>query len=448
MQGCGLFCLTGVRSKESGDTCYIIFKKNRLQKENDTCCRINDYGGDIVIRKINICNFKSLLDVELEPGNVNVLIGSNGSGKSAFLEAVGVLSTAMNEGVNSDALLKKGVRLGTPALYKSSFDNLKRLPLTIKVGLSWSEDGGDLWDYHANLDNPINDPKPSWTYHSESLSRNGENILSGGRRKREYKNIEVDKDTSLLFYAKGDKQLNNIKNFLQQFSQYRIYTPNTTTLRGIQPDIYQTDPVGLCGGRLPEAIEEMMDLTNAMFGTLDIYELYELLGWVEDIQIGSPTRDILPKGVPAPLKTIRFTDRYMKKTKEGLRNKLTAYDASEGSLFVLFILVLAMHSQMSNVFGIDNFDQALNPRLAKYTTKIFCEQIIHNNRTAFLTTHNPLVLDGLNLHDERVRLFAFDRNRFGHTVVKRITINEGFDLKKDSLSRLWVTGRLGGVPKI
>ena len=41
-------------------------------------------GGNINIEKISIKNFKSLYDVSFEPGNVNVFIGANGSGKSTF----------------------------------------------------------------------------------------------------------------------------------------------------------------------------------------------------------------------------------------------------------------------------------------------------------------------------------------------------------------------------
>ncbi|MFN3763867.1 MAG: AAA family ATPase, partial [Anaerolineae bacterium] len=48
-----------------------------------------------MIRKIRIQGFKSILDAELEIGQVNVFIGANGSGKSNLLEAVGVLSAAV-----------------------------------------------------------------------------------------------------------------------------------------------------------------------------------------------------------------------------------------------------------------------------------------------------------------------------------------------------------------
>jgi len=65
-----------------------------------------------------------------------------------------------------------------------------------------------------------------------------------------------------------------------------------------------------------------------------------------------------------------------------------------------------------------------------------------------LTTHNPLVLDGIDIRDERVRLFAIDRDLNGYTTINRVTITEEL-LEKGkqglALSDLWVMGLLGGV---
>ena len=53
---------------------------------------------------------------------------------------------------------------------------------------------------------------------------------------------------------------------------YAIYQPNTPTLRGTSPDKYQTTPLGLCGGRLAEAIEELLHEDEA--GDIKFGELY------------------------------------------------------------------------------------------------------------------------------------------------------------------------------
>lgn len=63
------------------------------------------------LRKISFGNFKCLYNIAFEPGKVNVFIGTNGSGKSTILEAIGLLSAAMTDRVDSASLQRKGGRL-------------------------------------------------------------------------------------------------------------------------------------------------------------------------------------------------------------------------------------------------------------------------------------------------------------------------------------------------
>jgi hypothetical protein len=66
------------------------------------------------------------------------------------------------------------------------------------------------------------------------------------------------------------------------------------------------------------------------------------------------------------------------------------------------------------------------------------------------TAHNPAVLDGLDLTDDEVRLFAVERNSEGHTCVRRVALtDELLKLNKEyPLSRLWMMGHLGAVPNV
>jgi len=61
-----------------------------------------------------------------------------------------------------------------------------------------------------------------------------------------------------------------------------------------------------------------------------------------------------------------------------------------------------------------------------------------------------LALDGLPLQDDRVRLFTVARNSEGRTQVQRVRIDERLKAMAAqgwTLSRLWVTGYLGGVSR-
>jgi hypothetical protein len=71
-------------------------------------------------------------------------------------------------------------------------------------------------------------------------------------------------------------------------------------------------------------------------------------------------------------------------------------------------------------------------------------------RQMLLTTHNPLVLDGLDLRNDQIRLFGVERDDIGATRIYRIELSEKLLAEAEqglSLSRLWVMGRLGAVPK-
>ena len=389
------------------------------------------------IKEIKIKNFKSLYDVSFCPGNINVFIGANGSGKSSVLEAIGVLSAAMTDRVNNNSLQRKGVRLSTSSLYKSQFRSIERSMPTVDFAMNW-ERNHDKYDYSVHLTTPSDND--TWKYHSESVSKNGEIVF--GRSNR----TSVQLNNKVGYYALSEKltgeEYTDMGNYI---SGYGIYQPDTLTLRGNVADPTQVTPIGLNGGRLSDAMEDLFSVVDdeIMFGTLSMDDVLELIEWASDIHITKPKKSNLNPGVPSTRQVIEFQDRFLKN-----KSVFTGYDASEGALYVLFMLTLAMHPDVPGMFAIDSFDHALNPRLAKRITEIFSQLIIESGKTVFMTTHNPLVLDGLNLADERIRLFAINKNKYGYAELNRIQISQELLETGQSLSRLWINGLLGGVPEL
>jgi len=88
--------------------------------------------------------------------------------------------------------------------------------------------------------------------------------------------------------------------------------------------------------------------------------------------------------------------------------------------------VLTLSPNSPDCLLIDNLDQTLNPRLSLNLTRLLCQWITQGNdkRQLFVTVHNPAVLDGLALQDDRIRLFTVDRNNRGHTEINRVVITE------------------------
>ena len=393
-----------------------------------------------MITKLTVESFKTLEKVEIELGLVNVFVGANGSGKSNLLEALGVLSAAADGKVDDQVLLNRGVRPGVPELYKSAFQ--EKLPQHIYFAAH-----NEKSSFEVSLLNPLDATRP-WRFKTELLMRGSEKVTSRSPRLKGNPNTERGLAAlEALKLRKGDPA----RRLLEQLQEFVIYAPTTPVLRGTSPETRTRQPVGLHGGRLPEAVHELLKsrTKNPHFKRV-CSEALSLIDWAR--QYGSAAAVDMPLSAAAGAspRVIRFVDRYMR---EG-RNVLSGYDASEGALYVLFLAVLAAHQDSSHLFAVDNADHGLNPRLAKALFKMLCGWILDGPeaRQILVTTHNPQVLDGLPLRDDRVRLFTVARTDAGRTSIRRVEMTDKLveiAEKKDwPLSRLWVMGHLGGVPNV
>jgi predicted ATPase len=392
-----------------------------------------------MIAKLTVESFKTLENVEVELGLVNVFIGANGSGKSNLLEAVGVLSAAADGKVDDQVLLQRGVRPGVPQLYKSAFH--EKLPQHIYFAAQ-----NEKSSFEASLLNPLEATRP-WRFKHELLMQGGEKIASRSPSLKDNPNTERGLAAHEADKLEAGSPARKLMNQLQEFV---IYSPTTPVLRGTDPESVPRHPVGLHGGRLPDAIHELLKsrTKNAHAKKVSLQAL-SLIDWARRYGSASAVEMPLSPAAGASPKVISFVDRYMR---EG-RNVLSGYDASEGALYVLFLAVLAAHQDSPHFFAVDNADHGLNPRLAKSLFKHICEWILDAPvvRQILITTHNPQVLDGLPLQDNRVRLFTVARTDAGRSVIRRIVVEEKLLVMAKqgwTLSRLWVMGHLGGVPNV
>lgn len=70
------------------------------------------------------------------------------------------------------------------------------------------------------------------------------------------------------------------------------------------------------------------------------------------------------------------------------------------------------------------------------------------DKQVILTTHNPAVLDGLNLHEKDQKLLVVERNKAGHTRVRQVDPPKPSGNEPvASLSEAFMRGAIGGLPK-
>lgn len=433
-----------------------------------------------MLNKILIERFKSIRRADLDLGQVNIFIGGNGAGKSNLLEAIGVVSAALARGVSDGDLARKGVRLTPPELMKSAFKG-SELPKTLKIAVTLSEEV--VYGIHltARPDDPL------LAFFSESCTYGSEKMFGRSNRGSTVLGVptmsKLDRHRSMWDQVRVAFELPDaVRAALESLSRYVIYTPQTDFLRGVQTGSLESPPVGLRGEGLPSAVHGLLrqywrlrrkerrarargadgkDHVKTVSSEARLMrralDLTFLPGWAREFEVGRLDDHLTSRGIRNRSDDmVYFVDKFM----HGKRSKLSAYDSSEGTLFLLFAAVVLAHAEAPRTFGFDNVDSALNPR----TTRRLVDAIMHATKMAshdnldfgpeqvFLTSHHPSTLDSFDLFEESQRVFVVERDDTGHTTISRLRPRDGmtredWDLATNGrrLSQLWMDGEIKGA---
>lgn len=361
---------------------------------------------DNMIETITVKNFKSITDMTLSLGNVNVFIGANGSGKSNILEAIAMVAAERSAQIEVNSMIQKGIRIAKPDLMISSFYG-QPSNSTINVNISGTE--GERIKYAVTNLAP-EDIYSTWNAPWSTGARRG-NIKEA-----------VEKTDKLREYL----------------SKYLIYSLSINALRGLTSDSLQY-PLGLNGEGLDVLLnnipkEEIMQIKEAA---------KDYISWIEDIFFDSEEiYKMQGYKLGRSKSNLYFRDKFMQKK----NNLFSAENANEGALELLFYLTLFISRKTPDFFAIDNIENGLNPRLCRFLMKKICELAVKNGKQVLITTHNPAILDGLNLNDGSQRLYVVTRNDEGKTQAKRIQTKEQTSEQRMMLSEMWMKGLIGGVP--
>ncbi len=394
-----------------------------------------------MIEKIHIQNFKSIYDLEIEVGRINVFIGENGSGKSNLLEALVFVSASESNMLSNEFLFPRGMRVPEPELMRSAFDEGER-DKNIEINLNFKETFKKFIFKHDNQEyttwievekekiyNLETDESKLYEHIKLMLIKNIEEDLekplNSSQKKEVLKTFQKETKDKLNLLIKTLK--NNI-----DFFNFIIYSPENTALRIFQKE-GQIQPLGINGEGLLKLLTVINEYEDQSY-IETIIESLQLFNWFEDINI--------PKDTPQEDK-VMIKDKYLYK-------EFTQRSANEGFLFILFYITLIVAKETPKAFAIDNIDASLNPKLCTKLMTILTELSKKYDKQIFLTTHNPAILDGINLNDEEQKLFVVSRNKKGYTRTKNITVEnkpKSSDDEPLKLSEAFLRGYLGGLPK-
>ncbi len=379
-----------------------------------------------MIKSVHIKNFKSVVDLKLDLGRFNVFIGENGCGKSNILEALAFGAAASADKLDFEFLGSRGIRVTNPEFMFSAF----------------AEKGNRK--NKNRIEVAVQDDLMSYTYNYHIANTN-----NADKKWRTLDDIEVFIDlTKKIITLKSGEQvlhtktytdksgLEEISNFIrqrnncQELSSFIIYSPEQSSLRKFE-DTTQIYPLGIKGEGIFQYLKELSKHKKNSKLLKSIKDNLILLDWFENFE--------LPANLLSNEFSLNIRDRYLNKDLQYFDQRST----NEGFLYLLFYSTLFISPATPTFFAVDNIDTSFNPKLCKELTKNLATLAKKHKKQAIVTTHNPAILDGLNLKDDEQRLFVIRRNDDGHTIAERIKYNPERTMK---LSEIWTNGYIGGLP--
>ncbi len=372
-----------------------------------------------LVRELSIENYKSIRKLTLELGQVNVLIGANGSGKSNILEAVAFGSAGARNKLDNEYLVPRGIRVTEPRFMRSAFPDAEG-PVVISFQPEAGEEIRVAIDPERGtliLPEPLLEVSNEFAKTVEMVER-----LSAEVRER----LKTQFEQFLATFDNAQFGAIHPPDFL-------IYAPENSALRVFQAEP-QVLPLGVKGDGLFAHLKALSAPEHSD-RLIAIGDRLALLDWFERLEI--------PKDLAPGERSLLIRDRYLA---EGAL--FDQRSANEGFLFLLFYLTLFISDVTPSFFAIDNVDASLNPKLVTTLIEQLVELAKKHDKQVIFTTHSPAVLDGIDLSDDEQRLFVTERGKDGTTKVRRVKPPKPLDGDPPvPLSEAFVRGYLGGLPK-
>ena len=391
-----------------------------------------------MIGNVTIKNYKSVQNLELDLGRVTVLIGENGCGKSNILEAIAMCSAAAGNKLDHEFLASRGIRVpDDPRFMRSAFEVQKTAEdITIAISArqeirTESDAANKVLTYDCVLHNEVNSPYSNWS-----------NIASDGFEPSAKANVALREEIQSINKVKFSeemiqailREMNRIRSIPLGLQEFLIYSPVNSSLRTFETE-GQIQPLGINGEGLFKLLTVLGTKSNRERLT-EIKKQLTLVDWFGDFEVvrSSSTGE----------KNINIRDKFLDQTLAYFTQK----SANEGFLFLLFYFTLFISWETPLFFAIDNVDASLNPKLCSRLVKDLVVLSKKHEKQAILTTHNPAILDGLDLNDDEQRLYVVYRNKLGQTKVTRIHKSEPIAGQPPvRLSEAFLRGYLGGLPR-
>ncbi len=390
-----------------------------------------------MISNITIKNFKSVVDVSLPLGRFNLLIGANGCGKSNILEGIALGAAAGLNKLDYEYFANRGIRVVDPKIMLPAFEVIKNEEIEITI-LNSKHQQTQYFIHYNEESKP-----PKWEDDSMNLSRffsitkndlpkAEKDIRNLQKLINQIAHLQKERGDDILLSVRLRKNGNEI-NIIpdnDELNKFIIYSPEETKLRQAD-NSNRTYPLGRHGEGLFAYLKELSQRPDSNTIFEEIKEHLKILDWFDDLEV--------PTGQLSMEFNLKLKDSYLTDT----LNTFDQRSTNEGFLYLLFYLTLIISDETPRFFAIENIDTAFNPKLCREVTRRLIELARKHNKQIIATTHNPAVLDGINLYEDDVRLLVVRRTIDGYTKTNRVTLKGEMTMP---LSEAWQKGFIGGLP--
>lgn len=423
-----------------------------------------------MIQSISIQNFKSIVDLKLDLGQFNVLIGENGCGKSNILEGIAFGSAALSDKLEREYFINRGIRYSDPSFFYSAFED-KQQHAFINIDIKTEHFKRNLklffnsdlklpkWDIYLDTNSKSKSKDIEEKYkdligikHSEiskvieDLSTKTNNIK---QRLNQSKNTDINSQKDRIniekeildiektykqysmFFKRMKKQNDIFDKEYEYYNNYLIFALEETVLRRFDAE-NAIHPLGRSGEGLFAYLKEISQKENGIEILNEIKSNLSLLDWFDNMEI--------PKKQLSNEFSLQIKDKYINNTLHYFDQRST----NEGFLYLLFYLTLFISNETPSFFAIDNLEASFNPKLCREVTKRLIQLSKKHNKQVIVTTHSPAILDGLDISNNDEKLFVVRRNIDGHTKINLVEHKESMNIP---LSEAWSKGYIGGLPE-
>jgi predicted ATPase len=389
---------------------------------------ISRYG--IMIKRLQVKNYLSLKDMDLELGQRNILVGPNMAGKSNVIDCFKFLTHMVNAGLTKAFLDRAGF---SEVLWKGGDESRISFQLIAEDSLSGK------------------DAKKTYTYEI-SIIGSTTGVISV---EREYLEVQAESEIwKLIDLRHGQGQITH-QDGTSAFSPPR---PDQSALEFTVPGWEGTIVKDFISRwRFYRLLPALMKRVNLAVGQNFLTENGEnLSSWLMTLQTGYPDEfrmlkqvamDVFPELKEILVPPTQLATTYVTAREKHLHQPITIWRMSDGELtfLALLSLIFAPEEFGAPLYCVEEPENHLHPRLLETLVELIIQrQNEFGARAAQLiaTTHSPHLIDRFSLDDLIVVEKSEGATRCTRPASK-IHLRELLEREELGLGALWYSGALG-----